>query len=37
MQEKLSNYNADLPNEVDVKYMAQRANGFYNNFIFNHD
>ncbi len=35
MQEKLSNYNSDLPNEVDVKFMAQRANSFYNNFIFN--
>lgn len=35
MQEKLSNHNADLPNEVDVKFMAQRANGFYNNFILN--
>ncbi len=33
MQEKLSNHNSDLPNEVDVKFMAQRANGFYNNFI----
>lgn len=35
MQEKLSNQNLDMPNEVDVKFMAQRANGFYNNFIFN--
>lgn len=33
MQENQSNQNSDIPNEVDVKYMAQRANGFYNNFI----
>ncbi len=35
MQEKPLNQNSDNQNEVDFKFMTQRATGFYNNFILN--
>jgi len=34
MQETLNNQNSEIPNEVDVKFMKQRATGTYNNIIF---
>lgn len=33
MQEKPLNQNLETPNEVDVKFMKQRVQGTYNNFI----